>query len=198
MNGAERFLGGSLDECLNQACLALGARTEELQYEVIEDSPAVVTIEAALDPVAVLGLFLREAFNAGDLDIRARIEEAEEHLGGELYGEDFRLLTAGLGKGLDSLQYLCNRIMNGRLRSHAPVHLDGDGFKMRRAGRLQEDAEAAAERAIQRRGPVTMGPFTPAARREIHLALADHPSVETASDGEGFLKQVVVRPFRLR
>ena len=43
-----------------------------------------------------------------------------------------------------------------------------------------------------------MGLMTPAARREIHLALADDPGVETESDGDGFLKRVVVRPRRRR
>ena len=38
----------------------------------------------------------------------------------------------------------------------------------------------------------------PAARREIYLALADDPGVETDSDGEGFLKRIVIRPRRRR
>ena len=59
-------------------------------------------------------------------------------------------------------------------------------------------AEAAADEALRTRSPVVMGLMTPAARREIHLALADDPGVETESDGDGFLKRVVVRPRRRR
>ncbi len=198
MGSENSFTGRTLDESLSAACQAIGGGIEELQYEVVEEGPEGVTIEAHLDPVAILGLFLSESFRAGGLELRAQLKEGDSVVEGELSGRDFHLLTAGLGKGLDALQYLCNRIMNRRLREHHPVHLDGDGFKERRADKLQDEAESAADRALRKQAPVTLGPFTPAARREIHLALADDPDVETESDGEGFLKRVVVRPARRR
>ena len=104
----------------------------------------------------------------------------------------------GLGRGLDALQYLCNRVLTGRLRDHMPIHLDGDGYKDRRARRLRQEAREAAAEARRSGREVTTGPLTPAARREIHLALADDPAVETESDGDGFVKRVVVRPRRRR
>ena len=193
-----RFRGSNLDESLTAACASLQAHIGEIQYEILEEDRDGVMIEARVDPIAVLGLFLSEVFKAGDLDLQVRLSDGPEALGGELSGEDLRTLTAGLGKGLDALQYLCNRVLNRRLQDHVPVHLDGDGYKERRALKLQDEAEAAADKAMQRRGPVTIGPFTPAARREIHLALADDPDVETISDGEGFLKRIVVRPLGRR
>ncbi len=192
------FRGGTLDESLTAACAGLRAHIGEIQYEIIEEDSDGVTVDARVDPVAVLGLFLSEAFRAGDLELQVRLAQGPEALVGDLSGSDLRTLTAGLGKGLDALQYLCNRVLNRRLRDHVPVHLDGDGYKDRRAVKLQDDAEDAADKAIQRRGPVTIGPYTPAARREIHLALADDPEVETYSDGEGFLKRVVIRPLGRR
>jgi spoIIIJ-associated protein len=199
MKGSRRFAGTTLDEALSAACTGLGARTEELHYE-LADSAAEggVAIEAAVDPVAVLGLFLAETFRAGGLDITGRLAERPEALECELSGGDVRLLTASGGRGLDALQYLCNRVLNRRAADHMPVHLDCDGFKARRSVRLQEQAEAAADEALRRGTAVTLGPLTPAARREIHLALADDPGVETDSDGDGFLKRVVIRPRRRR
>jgi spoIIIJ-associated protein len=76
--------------------------------------------------------------------------------------------------------------------------LDIGDFKERRSLQLQDKAEDAADEALRTRSPVVMGLMTPAARREIHLALADDPGVETESDGEGFLKRVVVHPRRRR
>lgn len=193
-----RFQGSNLDETLTAACAGLRAHIGEIQYEIIEEGGDGVTVDARVDPVAVLGLFLSEAFKAGDLDLQVRLAPGPDALAGDLSGSDLRTLTAGLGKGLDALQYLCNRVLNRRLRDHVPVHLDGEGYKERRAVKLQDDAEDAADKAIQRKGPVTLGPHTPAARREIHLALADDPEVETCSDGEGFLKRVVIRPLGRR
>jgi spoIIIJ-associated protein len=193
------FHGETLDEALSEACGQLKARLGELHYEVMsDDEDGKVEIEAELDPVAVLGLFISEAFRASSLDIKVRLSERGEVLEGELSGEDVSILTSGGGKGLDALQYLCNRMMNRKMDEHAPVHLDTDGFKSRRARKLRARAEEAAGEAIRKRRAVKMEPLTPAARREIHIALADHPKVETESDGEGFIKRVVVRPRRWR
>ncbi len=194
------FRGATLDDALSAACDGLAARTEELGYEIVDttDGETGVEITAEVDPVAVLGLFLAETFRAGNLAITARLELQEEALEGDLVGGDVRLLTASGGRGLDALQYLCNRVLNRRLRNRLPVHLDSDGFKDRRAGKLQQQAADAADEAVRRGTAVRLGPLTPAARREIHLALADDPDVETDSDGDGFLKRIVVRPRRRR
>lgn len=197
MKSSGCFRGANLDEALSAACTTLRARVGELRYEISEgETPGEVVIEAGLDPVAVLGLFLSETFRSGDLQVNVRLENGEDALEGELKGEDVRWFTGSGGRGLDALQYLCNRVLNRRMTEHHPVHLDSEGFKDRRALKLQDRAEDAAEEALRRRGPVSLEPLTPAARREIHMALADDPDVETESDGEGFLKRVIVRPRR--
>jgi spoIIIJ-associated protein len=199
MNDDGTFRGATLDQALSDACAALRSRVGELHYEVVEDVPdEAVVIRAEVDPVAVLGLFLSETFRAGELEMTAQLTHGEEALEGELSGQDMRILTNSGGRGLDALQYICNRVLTRRLPNHPPVHLDTDGFKQRRALQLRERAEAAADEAVRRRSRVVLGPLTPAARREIHLALADDPGVETESDGEGFLKRVVIRPRRRR
>lgn len=194
------FRGATLDEALSTACGELRARVGELHYEVQSDADGDggVVIHAEVDPVAVLGLFLSETFRAGELELSAQLTPGNESLDGELSGGDQRILTGSGGRGLDALQYLCNRVLTRRLPGHPPVHLDTDGFKARRAVQLRERAEAAADEALSKRSSVVLGPLTPAARREIHLALADDPGVETESDGEGFLKRVVIRPRRRR
>jgi len=192
------YRGANLDEAITNACAQLRARVGELHYEVLDDRGPEVEIHAELDPVAILGLFLSETFRAGELEVTAQLVMAEEALEGELGGGDLRLFTASGGKGLDALQYLCNRVLTRRFPRRLPVHLDSDGFKQRRAHKLRERAESAADEAVRKRSGVVLGPLTPAARREIHLALADDPDVETESDGEGFLKRVVVRPIGRR
>jgi spoIIIJ-associated protein len=198
MKDGREFRGETLDAALSAACTELRARIGELYYDVVDNAADGVVVEAEVDPVAVLGLFLSETFTAGGLELTARLDLTEDALEGEVAGADSGLLTAAGGKGLDALQYLCNRVLNRRLRRHLPIHLDIEGFKERRARQLQDTAEDAADEALRTRSPVVLGLMTPAARREIHLALADDPGVETESDGEGFLKRVVVRPRRRR
>ena len=193
---AQTFHAASLDEALNEACAFFDLSVAEIQYEVVEGESAGLSIEAAPDALAILGLFLSQLFEVGKLDLRVRLNMREDTLEGELSGEDFGILAAGKGRGLDSLQYLCNRMLGHKIHEHLPVRLDGDGFKDRRADRLYDEAMDAAETAVRRRKPVSIGPLTPAARREVHLALADDEDVYTESDGDGFLKRVVVYPQR--
>jgi len=193
---AQIFRAKNLDEALNEASASLGISVAEMQYEVVEESSDGVVIEASPDAIAILGLFLSQLFEAGRLDLRVHLKMGEEALEGELSGEDFGLLAAGKGRGLDSLQYLCNRMLGRKIREHLPVRLDGGGFKDRRADRLYDEALDAAEDAVRRGRPVSIGPLTPAARREVHLALADDEDVYTESEGDGFLKRVVVHPQR--
>ena len=61
MTAARSFQGATLDDALSAACSGLGAPMEELHYDVVDEgSGDGVTIEAEVDPVAVLGLFLAE------------------------------------------------------------------------------------------------------------------------------------------
>jgi spoIIIJ-associated protein len=187
-------VGRNLDDALSKACEVLGVRLGEIHYEIVSSSGGTVAVRAEVDPVAVLGLFLSESFKAGNLAVRARVASGDGLLRVELEGDDVSLLTAGGGRGLDALQYLSNRVLNGRISEHPPVQLDTAGYKERRAQDLCRQAEDAAARAFRNRQPVILGPLTPAARREIHLALRDDTRVETESDGTGFLKRLVGRP----
>ncbi|HHQ47918.1 MAG TPA: hypothetical protein ENK19_03440 [Acidobacteria bacterium] len=193
-----RFTGSNLDEALTAACNGLGARLGEIHYEIIDETAEEVSVEAVLDPAAILGLFLSEAFAAGELDLRAHLQETEEAIVVDIEGPDTTLLRTRGGEALDGLQYLANRILDGRLPEHLPVHMDIGAFKAQRADELHRKAEEAARAATRTGRPQTLAPMTPAARREIHLALADDERVETESEGRGFIKRVVVRPRRRR
>jgi hypothetical protein len=78
MNRSKSFHGASLDDALSAASSGLSARLEELHYDVVEEGVDKVVVEAEVDPVAVLGLFLSETFRAGALDITAHILVTDE------------------------------------------------------------------------------------------------------------------------
>lgn len=192
----ETFSAPSLDAALDKACRALRTPAEELDWHVVEETDGLVTIEAQIDVRAFVGLFIRRVFSAGGLDVRSLLSIEDGVVVGELSGEDVGLLREGWGAGLDSLQFLCNRALDTRSRQHPPVRLDADAFKSHRARRLGEMARDMASRVERNGRPIESEQLTPAARREIHVALAEHGSVETESNGTGFVKRVVVRPRR--
>ncbi len=83
---------------------------------------------------------------------------------------------------MKSLEYLLNLISRDSSPSRL-IRLDSDGYRERRELSLQRMALSAAKEALRRHRPVTMEPMTSWERRLIHIALKEHPEVETRSVG---------------
>ena len=60
--------------------------------------------------------------------------------------------------------------------------------------KIMELAKRAAAEVRRTKTVYRLDPMPPAERRLVHQALADDPDVETASEGEGPFRKVVVRP----
>jgi spoIIIJ-associated protein len=73
--------------------------------------------------------------------------------------------------------------------------VDVEGYKGRQREKLESVALNAADRAVSQNRSVRLRPMTPYERRIIHITLADDPRVETASEGEGAARRVVVLPL---
>jgi spoIIIJ-associated protein len=112
----------------------------------------------------------------------------------DITGEDLGLLIGRRGSTLASLQYLVNVLVTRKLGSRVLVTVDVEHYHRRREDTLHGLANRMADRVRRSRRPVTLEPMPAAERRIIHIALADDPSVETASVGSGDERQVMIRP----
>lgn len=61
--------------------------------------------------------------------------------------------------------------------------------------KLESIARNAAAKAAKQHRSVKLRPMTPYERRIVHIALRDDERVETASEGEGSARHVVVVPL---
>jgi spoIIIJ-associated protein len=109
-------------------------------------------------------------------------------------GEDSNILIGKRGKNLNGLQYIVNRIRARHNENARPVIIDVEGYRERRKESLEALARRLAAKAKSSRREVETEPLSAADRRLIHMALKDDNEVQTQSRGEGFLKNVVVRP----
>jgi spoIIIJ-associated protein len=74
------------------------------------------------------------------------------------------------------------------------VTVDVEHYHRRREETLQNLARRMADRVRQSRRPITLEPMPAGERRIIHIALADNPSVITASTGFGEGRKIVIKP----
>lgn len=176
---------------------------EQARDDVAEDSEATDESEEEeltdeeLDNIADTAIAALEDilkyFNLGEVTID-EYEGDEGELILDITGDDLAVLIGRHGKTLDALQFIISSITARTIGFRYPVVVDVEGYKSRQRQKLESLAYSTAKRALSQGRSVKMRPMTPYERRIIHIALRDYDGVETASEGEGSARHVVVIP----
>lgn len=132
-------------------------------------------------------------FNVGEVTID-EYEGDEGELILDITGDNLAILIGRHGKTLDALQFIISAITTRTLGFRYPVVVDVEGYKNRQRQKLESIARSAAQRAASQHRSIKLRPMTPYERRIVHLALRGDNRVETASEGEGNARHVVVVP----
>ncbi len=132
-------------------------------------------------------------FDVGEVTID-EYEGDEGELILDITGDNLAILIGRHGKTLDALQFIISAITTRTIGFRYPVIVDVEGYKNRQRQKIESVAFSAARRAKSQHRSVKLRPMTPYERRIVHLALRDEPGVETASEGEGSARHVVVIP----
>ena len=147
------------------------------------------------DPAELLAEMLEEVADGLDLECEVSVEAQEGVLRGCLEGEDVGLLIGRRGQTIDAVQHLAQRIVFHGGDSRMRVLVDADGYRERRARTLREDADDAAEDALQSGGAVELDPMPATERRVVHEHLRDRGDVRNHSEGEEPERYLVVSPL---
>lgn len=171
---------------------------EEAVEEIADEEAAQGITDEELDHIADTAIaFISDVLqymNVGEVEIN-EYEGDEGELILDLTGDDLAILIGRHGKTLDALQFLVSTATARMVGYRYPVVVDVEGYKGRQREKLESIALNAADRAASQKRNVRLRPMTPYERRIIHITLADDPRVETASEGEGPARRVVVLPL---
>ena len=133
------------------------------------------------------------------MDIDAIAEPTEA--GGRVYvdildgdPEDMSLLIGRHGQTLDAIQELSRQVVGHRLDQRIKVLVDVEDYRKRRAERIVERAQAAAEAALDSGSEQELEPMDALERKIAHDAVAEIEGVRTESRGEDPDRFVVVLP----
>ena len=153
-----------------------------------------VDIEEQADAVAD---FVEELLTRMEIDAIA--EPSEQ--GGRMYvdildgdPEDMSLLIGRHGQTLDAIQELSRQVVGHRLDQRIKVLVDVEDYRKRRAERVVERAQAAAQAALDSGSEQELEPMDALERKIAHDAVAEIEGVSTASRGEDPDRYVVVFP----
>lgn len=160
----------------------------EDQIEVAEEE-----LDAIADTAIAALQDILKYFNVGEVTID-EYEGDEGELILDITGDDLAILIGRHGRTLDALQFVVSAITVRSMGFRYPVIVDVEGYKSRQREKLESIARSTANKAASQHRSVKMRPMTPYERRIVHIALRDDDRVDTASEGEGSARHVVVVP----
>lgn len=160
----------------------------EDQIEVTEEE-----LDAIADTAIAALQDILKYFNVGEVTID-EYEGDEGELILDITGGDLAILIGRHGRTLDALQFVVSAITVRSMGFRYPVIVDVEGYKSRQREKLESIARSTANKAASQHRSVKMRPMTPYERRIVHIALRDDDRVDTASEGEGSARHVVVVP----
>ena len=179
--------------------------TEDVEEEEVEgntneqDSDKLQLTDEQLDEIADTAIAalkdVLKYFNVGEVTID-EYEGDEGELILDITGDDLAVLIGRHGRTLDALQFLISAITVRKIGFRFPVIVDVESYKNRQRQKLEALARSSANKASSQGRSVKLRPMTPYERRIIHVALRDDKRVETASEGEGSARHVVVVPVK--
>ena len=113
----------------------------------------------------------------------------------DIDSEDSSLLIGKHGVNLESLQFiLAVRIKTLTGDDDFEIYVDVGNWRRRKEEKLKQMALGAAQRVESENEPQAIYNLTNSERRVVHVALADHPAVETISEGEGENRHIIIKP----
>jgi spoIIIJ-associated protein len=200
----QEFSAKTVEDALTDALVALGATSEQVEYEVVEKGSAGFLGIGSKNAVIKARLkesmegnvkdFLSQVFHAMNLEVEilVKVNEEEKMIDVELKGDEMGLLIGKRGQTLDSLQYLTSLAVNKHSEDYYKVKIDTEDYRKRRKETLENLAKNIAYKVKRTKRPVSLEPMNPFERRIIHSALQNDKYVTTHSEGDEPFRHVVV------
>jgi len=110
--------------------------------------------------------------------------------------EQAGFLIGQAGVNLDALQHLVRVLVSKKNDQPIQFILDVNNYRKHRVELLQELAKNTAKQALTERMALVLQPMPAYERRVVHLALAQHPQINTESVGQEPKRRVIVKPVK--
>lgn len=202
--------GRSLEEAVEAALAELGLAREQVDVEVLEEDEGrggllsllrgtrqvKVRVTERVDRARAAAEFVRHVGDLLELPLKVVAVEEDEAVRLEVEGEDLGVLIGRRGQTLGAVEFLANLVAARVAGAGKRIVVDVGGYRRRRGEQLERLARAMAERAVRTGREVVLRPMSARERRIVHVALAQHPGVQTSSRGEEPNRQVVIAPVR--
>jgi spoIIIJ-associated protein len=193
----------TLEEAKKAAMDKLGAREDELEYDVLNEGHSGIfglgaqnaAIKARLKVDRVTQNILTDLVKLLDPQLKVEMSGEEEgRFAFNIEGEDVGLLIGRHGKTLEALQYVASLMASQRVGEPVRLSIDINEYQKKHFESLKTMALEMAKKVKLTRRPITLRPMPANERRLVHIALSEIADVTTYSIGVGENRQVVISP----
>ncbi len=201
-----RMKGKNIEEAVGLALQVLQAKKEDVEINIVSPGGGGVLgilggEEAEVEVSLKMGIgeqaksVLQEILDKmGFMSIVALVGEEEDRIALEIKGEDMGRIIGKEGATLKALETIISAALSKNYGKKIWLALDAQGYKKRKAEKIERIAKEAAEKAIKGGEEVVLPPMTSGDRRIVHMALQENEKVSTISRGEAGERRVVIVP----
>ncbi|MBB4826943.1 spoIIIJ-associated protein [Sporosarcina luteola] len=136
------------------------------------------------------------AKDMGIHDLNIQHENDGKYISFHLESTKAAFLIGKRGQTLNSLQQLCQLVVNKYAEQFKVIRLDVGDYRERREQSLEQLAERMADQAIRTGRKVQLEPMPSYERKVIHNALSNRLDIETYSEGTDPNRYLVIEPMK--
>lgn len=136
----------------------------------------------------------KDLFSHIGFPIDFQIKKEEELVVIHLKSDEPGVLIGYHGQALNALQQMITLMAFKKFGQWVRILVDVEDYREKRKEVLERMAQSAAQKVKLSGQNEAFPPMSSFERRIIHLALADHPEVETISEGEGNQRHIIIKP----
>jgi len=135
----------------------------------------------------------KDLFNHLGVPVNFQIKKETELIIIHLNSDEPGVLIGYHGQALNALQQMITLMAFKKFGQWVRILVDVEDYREKRKEVLENMAQSVAQKVKLSGQNETLLPMSSFERRIIHLALAEHPEVETVSEGEGNQRHIIIK-----
>ena len=136
---------------------------------------------------------IKDLFSHLGLQIDFQVKKEEDLVMVSLKSDEPGVLIGYHGQGLNALQQIITLMAFKKFGQWMRILVDIGDYRGKRKEALERMAQNLSQKVKLSGQNEIFPPMSSFERRIIHLALANHPEVETVSEGEGSQRHIIIK-----
>ncbi len=199
---SHKYEGKNKDEVLSKALGDLNASTNEVYYDIKEETSGglfkskkyLVNIILKEEVIEYIKSYLKEITELMGIKVELETQKNENYIKVNMISDNSSILIGKNGRTMSSLQDLLRQSIQSNINVRVNVILDANDYKEKQARNIEKLAIKLAKEVVKTGIEVKMDKMNSYERRLVHNKLTDFKGVTTISEGEEPNRCVVIKP----